>query len=591
MKRLNLVVCCCLILIPASFSGAGTEIKLGGVTESAGLLHPWEEGLYRNSVKATYMRNGIQGFDPEAHWPFDEGGGDTAEDAANGNHGTLHGPLWIEGIEGYALSFDGEGDYVEVAHHESLNLTGDLTITVWYRRDGILDDRYASILRKTGGVYQLFASDPGNRTFFGDAYGWVRTRERIVLPDRWIFLAAAAEGSSVWFFSNVRAAPIYTVGDSITAGHGGPNSHCTSSDNCAFSQGENIEHTYQYWLDQYMRSSASAESVSLSYYNKGHGSQTCDQIRDRFASDITDGVDVILMCGINDFATGADHLEVQEDIQEIHTLASSKNDRLIVMEIIPDGNGLYCSDILAFNAWLAGFASSYEDVSMVHVHEALSSGTPCYYDPALYEADRVHPNEAGLEVLAQQIWVQIYGERVHGLEEQTTELYAGWDGFESTSAGSLFIGLREDLTGYPLYGTIDNMMIFSRALTEKEILDLYISQKPGGADCSDPDLDLDGFDRIICSGDDCDDADPEVNPGIAEVCDNEKDDDCDGLIDNADPDCPAPPWGAATHGEAFVGETGTERESMILNCMTVLLVTTGFVLSLRSLPKRAAPKK
>jgi len=571
------------VLVLAFPPGAGTEIRNGTARSDLDLLPADKHATCGDPGEPELSADEMPTVDHAAFWPFDEGAGDTAEDAANDNDGTLYGPVWTGGVEGDALSFDGEDDTVEVGHHESLNLTGNLTITVWYRRQDLLDDQYVSIARKTDGVYQLFAADGGNRPFFGDAYGWMRTRERIILPERWTFLAASAEGGSVRFYSNVRADPIYTIGDSITAGHGGPNSHCTSTDNCAFSQGENIRHTYPYWLDQYMGSSASAESVSSSYYNKGHGSQTCDQMYDRFDSDVADGADAILMCGINDFATGADQLEVAQDVQAIHGLAALKNNRLIVMEIIPDGNGLYCDDILAFNAWLDGYASSHDDVSIVRVHDALSSGTPCYYAPALYESDRVHPNEDGLQALALEIWTQVYGERVHGLEEQPVEPHAAWDGIESTSPGSLFLGLREDLTGYPMDGTIDNLMIFDRALTEREVLDLYISQKPGGADCSDPDLDLDGYDRVACNGEDCDDTDHEVNPGAAETCDNGIDDDCDGRTDSLDPDCPPaypPNAHAAVHGP------GSLLGSGLLNPLAAILIPMGAVLLLRAVRRR-----
>jgi hypothetical protein len=54
--------------------------------------------------------------------------------------------------------------------------------------------------------------------------------------------------------------------------------------------------------------------------------------------------------------------------------------------------------------------------------------------------------KAGLQVLAQQTWMQIYGEHRNGLEEQAMESYAGWDGIESVSLGSLFLGLKEDLS-------------------------------------------------------------------------------------------------------------------------------------------------
>ena len=51
-----------------------------------------------------------------AHWSFDEGSGTTAYDLAGGNDGTLQGdPQWVAGHLGYALEFDGSGDYIDIA--------------------------------------------------------------------------------------------------------------------------------------------------------------------------------------------------------------------------------------------------------------------------------------------------------------------------------------------------------------------------------------------------------------------------------------------------------------------------------------------
>jgi len=59
-----------------------------------------------------------------AYWSFDEGSGDTVKDSSgNDNDGTLvNGPVWIKGIKGNALSFEGTDDCVEIPHSDSLDL-------------------------------------------------------------------------------------------------------------------------------------------------------------------------------------------------------------------------------------------------------------------------------------------------------------------------------------------------------------------------------------------------------------------------------------------------------------------------------------
>ncbi|MHC4498685.1 MAG: LamG-like jellyroll fold domain-containing protein [Planctomycetota bacterium] len=70
-------------------------------------------------------------------WKFDEGEGSTAYDSAGDNDGIFKGdPNWIAGqIGDYALDFDGDGDYVEVSPHSSLNVQ-HITMSAWVKVRG-----------------------------------------------------------------------------------------------------------------------------------------------------------------------------------------------------------------------------------------------------------------------------------------------------------------------------------------------------------------------------------------------------------------------------------------------------------------------
>jgi hypothetical protein len=72
-------------------------------------------------------------------WTFDEGNGDTAHDVSgNQNHGKLNGDTkWVNGKFGKALQFDGDMDYVEVVHDETLNITEELSIVAWVKFEQI----------------------------------------------------------------------------------------------------------------------------------------------------------------------------------------------------------------------------------------------------------------------------------------------------------------------------------------------------------------------------------------------------------------------------------------------------------------------
>jgi len=54
------------------------------------------------------------------YWSFNEGSGTIAHDySGNGNDGTINGgATWVAGISGYALSFDGFNDYLDLKKNE-----------------------------------------------------------------------------------------------------------------------------------------------------------------------------------------------------------------------------------------------------------------------------------------------------------------------------------------------------------------------------------------------------------------------------------------------------------------------------------------
>ena len=81
-------------------------------------------------------------LDPETivgMWLFNEGGGNTAEDASgNGNDGTLaNGPKWGKGKFGQALEFGGNKGHVDIG---DLGLAVPLTLCMWVKPDGAVDD-------------------------------------------------------------------------------------------------------------------------------------------------------------------------------------------------------------------------------------------------------------------------------------------------------------------------------------------------------------------------------------------------------------------------------------------------------------------
>ena len=77
----------------------------------------------------------IDSGDAVAIWLFDVEPEEVTEDSsANGNNAQVKGsPKWIDGPFGKALELNGAGDCLDCGNSESLNVTGEITVTAWVR--------------------------------------------------------------------------------------------------------------------------------------------------------------------------------------------------------------------------------------------------------------------------------------------------------------------------------------------------------------------------------------------------------------------------------------------------------------------------
>jgi hypothetical protein len=107
-----------------------TGLYTAGVTE--GVFSVTANSGSISGTATVYVNASLLGY-----WKFDEGSGTVASDSSGkGNHGTLvGGTTWTTGEIGGALDFDGNDDYVDCGNDGSLDLTGDLTIALWFYAD------------------------------------------------------------------------------------------------------------------------------------------------------------------------------------------------------------------------------------------------------------------------------------------------------------------------------------------------------------------------------------------------------------------------------------------------------------------------
>jgi len=150
------------------------------------------------------------------YWNFDEGHGSTASDSSgNGNSGAVSSyqdtilPQWVNGINGSALKFDGNNDFVLVPDSSSLDFSSAVTVMAWvYLPEGA---HYADsrILDKDalGGAANLFLAihdDVGHVEFgLGVEYsGVVFVSAEYVPRSVWTHVAATYNGSLIEIYIN-----------------------------------------------------------------------------------------------------------------------------------------------------------------------------------------------------------------------------------------------------------------------------------------------------------------------------------------------------------------------------------------------------
>jgi hypothetical protein len=158
-----------------------------------------EVGGYRNLAGG-----GGQGEDPVSHWELDEGSGSTAYDSVGDNDGTIYGATWTTGKYGNALDFDGTNDYVDCGNDNSLNITGNITIAAWIKKD--TTTAYQRIVYKVSGRdwYQLLI-DNSNYLAGGRVWGASDIRRRTtetLSANTWYHVAIVSDSTNVTLYIN-----------------------------------------------------------------------------------------------------------------------------------------------------------------------------------------------------------------------------------------------------------------------------------------------------------------------------------------------------------------------------------------------------
>jgi len=153
---------------------------------------------------------------PVAYWKFDEGYGTTAHDSTrNNNNLTLSSAKWVEGIVNKALDNTTTGAYAQIAQNSSLNPTSpNLTISAWVLVHEYVDpgtNYWQTIVEGSGnlnqstGYYLGFVGTGSNFTFKvgnGSTWAYVNISETNIPLHQWVHVVGVLDDSTIKIYVN-----------------------------------------------------------------------------------------------------------------------------------------------------------------------------------------------------------------------------------------------------------------------------------------------------------------------------------------------------------------------------------------------------
>lgn len=141
---------------------------------------------------------------PVAYWGLDEGEGSIAFDYAGINDGNIIDANWTTGQVDGALSFDGNGDYVNCGNDISLDITDEITISAWVKRTDFQTNGLIAGKNNgdsiTAGYGLLSYTDGFEFAFYADG-NWRRTTPRVTTSaNQWHHVVATFNGSNAYLY-------------------------------------------------------------------------------------------------------------------------------------------------------------------------------------------------------------------------------------------------------------------------------------------------------------------------------------------------------------------------------------------------------
>lgn len=193
-------------------NGKMEEFRISSVARTASeIAAHWEA----NKEKATTI----------AHWDFNDGTGTTLTDkSVYGNHGTINGATWVNGIEGRALSFDGLDDFVDLG--SNLFSSNEGTISAWVQyssatghfpifSQGQINIRDVGVRLAVWDNIFMYVFDDRRCTNDLNSLSHNSANNDTLLPNTWSHVAVTSNGSNYQLFLDGKAVQFEAGGNSV----------------------------------------------------------------------------------------------------------------------------------------------------------------------------------------------------------------------------------------------------------------------------------------------------------------------------------------------------------------------------------------
>ena len=124
---------------------------------------------------------------------------DTQDGSGNGLNGTLVGPVFVEGIAGMALSFDGVNDYVDFGNNAAFDITEQITLSAWVNTNDAGNGQHNPYVSKGDQTYAIKHASSNTIEFFIYDGGWYTANVRVdsSFNGEWHHVAGTYDGSEL----------------------------------------------------------------------------------------------------------------------------------------------------------------------------------------------------------------------------------------------------------------------------------------------------------------------------------------------------------------------------------------------------------